>query len=78
MATHHETVGGTGEPLQIPINQVFTFQGRPDKWGFTVVVPWPLFFQKWIIYSILKKLMHIFKILIVKELNQLSEDFNFD
>ena len=31
MATHHETVGGSGEPLQIPINEVFTFQGRPDK-----------------------------------------------
>ena len=36
MATHHETVGGSGEPLQFPINEVFTFQGRPDKWGFTV------------------------------------------
>ena len=31
MATHYETVGGSGEPLQIPINEVFTFQGRPDK-----------------------------------------------
>ena len=31
MATHHETVGGIGEPLQIPINELFTFQGRPDK-----------------------------------------------
>ena len=31
MATHHETVGGSGETLQIPINEVFTFQGRPDK-----------------------------------------------
>ena len=31
MATHHETVGGSGEPLQIPINEVFTFQGRPDE-----------------------------------------------
>ena len=31
MATHHETVGGSEEPLQIPINEVFTFQGRPDK-----------------------------------------------
>ena len=38
MATHHETVCGSGEPLQIPINEVFTFQGRPDKWGFTVCV----------------------------------------
>ena len=25
MATHYETVGGSGEPLQIPINEVFTF-----------------------------------------------------
>ena len=31
MATHDMTVGGSGEPLQIPINEVFTFQGRPDK-----------------------------------------------
>ena len=31
MATHHETVGGSGEPLQILINEVFTFQGRSDK-----------------------------------------------
>ena len=31
MATHHETLGGSREPLQIPINEVFTFQGRPDK-----------------------------------------------
>ena len=31
MATYHETVGGSGEPLQIPINEVFTFQGCPDK-----------------------------------------------
>ena len=38
MATHHEIVGGSGEPLQIPINEVFTFQGRPDKWGFTVSI----------------------------------------
>ena len=37
MATHHETVGGSGEPLQIPTNEVFTFQGRPDKWGLTVM-----------------------------------------
>ena len=31
METHHETVGGSGESLQIPINDVLTFQGRPDK-----------------------------------------------
>ena len=31
MATHHETVGGSRESLQIPINEVFTFQGRPNK-----------------------------------------------
>ena len=31
MAIHHETVGSSGEPLQIPINEVFTFQGGPDK-----------------------------------------------
>ena len=37
MGTHHEAVGGSGGPLQIPINEVFTFQGRPDKWGFTVL-----------------------------------------
>ena len=37
MATHHETVGGSGEPLQIQINELFTFQGRSDKWGFTVI-----------------------------------------
>ena len=30
-ATHYETVGGSGEPLQIPINELFTFQGSPDK-----------------------------------------------
>ena len=29
MATHHVTLGGSGEPLQIPINEVFTFQGHP-------------------------------------------------
>ena len=44
MATHHETVGGSGEPLEIPINEVFTFQGPPDKWGFTV----PRFMISWI------------------------------
>ena len=44
MATHHETVGGSGEPLQIPINEVFTFEGRPDKWGFTVIDCTKLFF----------------------------------
>ena len=35
--SHHETEGGSGEPLEITINEVFTFQGRPDKWGFTVI-----------------------------------------
>ena len=35
--SHHETEGGSGEPLEIPVNEVFTFQGRPDKWGFTVL-----------------------------------------
>ena len=29
--SHHETEGGSGESLEIPINEVFTFQGRPDK-----------------------------------------------
>ena len=24
------------KPLEIPRNEVFTFQGRPNKWGFTV------------------------------------------
>ena len=29
--SHHETEGCSGEPLEIPINEVFTFQWRPDK-----------------------------------------------